>query len=111
MGAVSTGMRALSTGMRAFSTGMRALSTSRGRVERAAVHPGGDALAVEQLREASVPEREAGAGDHRQVEVLGSADDALLEHQPGLLGERLQHPRAYVGPAQRRTACRGLEEL
>ena len=31
-----------------------------------------DALDVEQHGEAAVPEREAGAGDHRQVEVLGS---------------------------------------
>ena len=62
-----------------------------------------DALAVEQLGQPAVPEREAGAGDHRQVQVLGGRDDALVEHPPGLVGQRLQHPGAYVGRGRARS--------
>ena len=54
------------------------------------------ALAVEQRGEAAVPELEAGAGDHREVDVHRGLDDALGEHEPDLLGEHAEDPLAHL---------------
>ena len=50
---------------------------------------------VQVRRDAAEVERPAGAEQHRQVDVADVlGDDALVEHQPDLLGERVQRPAA-----------------
>ena len=58
--------------------------------EPAACHLLRDPGAVQVGRDPAEVEGPAGAQDHAQVDVLGSRDDALVEHQPDLLGQRLQ---------------------
>ena len=70
-----------------------------------------DALPVQQRGQPAVPEREAGAGDHRQVEVLGRGDDALVEHPARLVGQRCStRGRAPARPGPARPSAGTLED-
>jgi hypothetical protein len=49
-------------------------------------------------------ERPAGAQDQAQVDVGGRGDDALVEHQPDLLRQRVQCPVPHLRTGQWRVA-------
>src|SRR4029077_5696584 len=55
-----------------------------------------DPGAVQVGRDPAQVERPAGAQDHTQVDVLGPGHEALVEHQPDLLGQRLAGPLAAL---------------
>ena len=55
-----------------------------------------DALTVQERREATVPELEAGAGDHREVDVHRRLGDTLVEHRPVSTLERPESARGRL---------------
>ena len=69
-------------------------------VERVAEDPLGRADPVEVGRHSAHLERESGAEDHAEIDVLGRGDDLIVEHEPHLAGQAvLQADEDVVGAA------------
>src|ERR1039457_5353751 len=66
------------------------------QAEPGACHLLRDSGAVQVGRDPAEVEGPAGAQDHAQVDVLGAGHDTLVEHQPDLLGQRLEGTLPYL---------------